>query len=337
MPSSTDTARPASSLRESSPRPGAHRAAPATPAHFRAVTGATPRRTAVPARRVAGLAMAAVATGGLTAALGQRGLTLVTHTASRWEPAAWTAPGMVRIEDVVGLAAVLVGAVLAAWFFLGLSVAAACAAARAAGRGWVAGERLVARAAPEIVRRALAVSAGTGVALAGAALPAVGVAPPEDLGWSVTSDVGASTPAPLATAPVPATAPAAAPASVPTDSPRLTVASGPAAVLPPAAAVSAPVTTPTQPAAAAADPPSAAVAATDPTATRSTVVVAAGDTLWDIATDHLPAPASDADVAASWPAWYAANAEVIGPDPDLIRPGQRLEAPTGAVADGVVR
>jgi nucleoid-associated protein YgaU len=33
-------------------------------------------------------------------------------------------------------------------------------------------------------------------------------------------------------------------------------------------------------------------------------------------------------VALAWPRWYAVNADVIGQDPDLIHPGQRLRIPT---------
>ncbi|MFN8156081.1 MAG: LysM domain-containing protein [Candidatus Nanopelagicales bacterium] len=62
------------------------------------------------------------------------------------------------------------------------------------------------------------------------------------------------------------------------------------------------------------------------------VVVRPGDTLWDIARRHLPARATDAQVARAWPRWYAANRAVIGPDPDVIRPGQRLRAPSGTAA-----
>lgn len=59
------------------------------------------------------------------------------------------------------------------------------------------------------------------------------------------------------------------------------------------------------------------------------VVVHRGDTLWGIAARHLGAQATDQDVADAWPRWYAANRDVIGPDPDLIVPGQRLVVPTG--------
>ena len=57
------------------------------------------------------------------------------------------------------------------------------------------------------------------------------------------------------------------------------------------------------------------------------VVVHRGDTLWDIVRQHLGSGATDAEVAAAWPAWHEANREVIGPDPNLILPGQVLHAP----------
>ena len=57
------------------------------------------------------------------------------------------------------------------------------------------------------------------------------------------------------------------------------------------------------------------------------VRVAPGDTLWDIAARRLGA-------GASWPAVYALNRDVIGPDPGVITPGQRLALPSEA-AGGV--
>lgn len=55
-------------------------------------------------------------------------------------------------------------------------------------------------------------------------------------------------------------------------------------------------------------------------------VVTSGDSLWSIVHERSPA-ADDADVAAQVRAWYRANRAAIGPDPDLIHPGQRLDPP----------
>ncbi len=57
------------------------------------------------------------------------------------------------------------------------------------------------------------------------------------------------------------------------------------------------------------------------------IVVRRGDTLWDIAARVLGPNASVAEIAASWPRWHAANRSTIGPDPDLILPGQLLRPP----------
>lgn len=57
------------------------------------------------------------------------------------------------------------------------------------------------------------------------------------------------------------------------------------------------------------------------------VVVHRGDSLWSIAADHLGPGASDDQIADAWPAWYAANREVIGADPHFLLPGQVLRAP----------
>ena len=57
------------------------------------------------------------------------------------------------------------------------------------------------------------------------------------------------------------------------------------------------------------------------------VVVLRGDSLWGIAAARLGAGASTAEIARSWPRWYAANRQVIGEDPDDLRPGTRLQPP----------
>ncbi|MFK5689656.1 LysM peptidoglycan-binding domain-containing protein [Ornithinimicrobium sp. LYQ92] len=84
-----------------------------------------------------------------------------------------------------------------------------------------------------------------------------------------------------------------------------------------------PVVTPPDPGTVAlvAAAPRAAPESSDP------VVVHRGDTLWSIAARHLGADATTTDVATEWPRWYAANRDLIGDDPDLIRPGQELVVP----------
>jgi nucleoid-associated protein YgaU len=62
---------------------------------------------------------------------------------------------------------------------------------------------------------------------------------------------------------------------------------------------------------------------------RAEVVVHRGDSLWTIAARHLGPGATDAQVAAEWPRWWAANQHEIGPDPNLLLPGQRLQPPSG--------
>jgi hypothetical protein len=59
------------------------------------------------------------------------------------------------------------------------------------------------------------------------------------------------------------------------------------------------------------------------------IAVRSGDTLWDLASAHLGPGADDAAIDAAWRADYAANRDVVGPDPDLILPGQVLTLPCG--------
>ncbi|GAW50416.1 MULTISPECIES: LysM peptidoglycan-binding domain-containing protein [unclassified Nocardioides] len=59
------------------------------------------------------------------------------------------------------------------------------------------------------------------------------------------------------------------------------------------------------------------------------VEVAPGDTLWAIAQRELGPTADDAAITARWHEIYELNRAVIGADPDLIRPAQRLRLPTG--------
>jgi nucleoid-associated protein YgaU len=55
-------------------------------------------------------------------------------------------------------------------------------------------------------------------------------------------------------------------------------------------------------------------------------VVRRGDTLWDIASARL-GTSDPARIAAYWPSVYRLNRATIGPDPDLLMPGEKLVLP----------
>lgn len=57
------------------------------------------------------------------------------------------------------------------------------------------------------------------------------------------------------------------------------------------------------------------------------VVVRVGDSLWSIAASRLGPFATDVEVAQEWPRWYRANVGIIGPDANLLQPGQILRVP----------
>lgn len=73
-------------------------------------------------------------------------------------------------------------------------------------------------------------------------------------------------------------------------------------------------------------------AARGPTGTAAArrVVVRPGDTLWQLAAGLLPPDADNGAVASLCQVLYSANRTVIGDDPDVIRPGQRLRVPRQA-------
>jgi len=60
-------------------------------------------------------------------------------------------------------------------------------------------------------------------------------------------------------------------------------------------------------------------------------LVVRGDCLWHIAADSLLGTLrrlpTNTEIAVAVDAWWRANADVIGPDPDLLLPGQLLRAP----------
>jgi len=209
---------------------------------------------------------------------------------------------------------------VALWLAIGLGAAVAAALP---GRGGAAARRIAARLLPAVLLRAVAGVAGLGVLAAPIAPVVAGADVP---------------PGAVSTASAPGPAPA-----WPTNPPHLHIGwptSRPPALPQPAK----PRPTTARPTPTAAAPsqsnPSGGQAGQDGPAGQAglaargtdgppehAVRVEPGDSLWLIAARRLGPHPSEAQVAAAWPRWYAANQQVIGDDPSLIQPGELLHAP----------
>lgn len=219
------------------------------------------------------------------------------------------APGPAAPEAVLTLVVALGGLAAATWLWLGLLLALL---GHLPGRigDWC--RDLAERTTPAVVRRCAAVVVGAG--LAGALAP----------GTATADGRTAGTPAAVAASPAFApTLPSAGPEPLAeTPSPAFAVSSS----TPPA-----PGWTPNRPPVRA--QPSTALVSTAPAPDEQAgTVVRRGDTLWGIVRAHLGPDATDAEVAAEWPRWHAANRAVIGADPDRLLPGQVLHAPAAVEA-----
>lgn len=233
-------------------------------------------------------------------------------------PSAWGPTALTRALVLLACGA---GALGAAWHALSgalavIALAGPAPSARGAGIRRAALRALHRWGAP-IMRRT---TAGALVAAVAAGAPAMAAQAPgasDDLGWAPTAS--ASAPAEPAPAPGPDASPGAEPAAPPPD-PAAGAPSGETS------AAEAP----------AGDPP----AAEAPSAPATTHQVSAGESLWSITQELLGAgaagaptdpssggPSAQARVARAWPILYAANAESIGADPDLILPGTVLSVP----------
>ncbi len=200
-----------------------------------------------------------------------------------------SAPSSLTLGAVLSPAAATIGALIAGYLTL-ITIAMLAAPRRS---------RLRARAAsltPAGWRRLVAIAA-TGTLSASLAMPAMASVEVSDAGW-VTEPTAVT--APAHEPPRTAVAPAATPAPGDTSAPSST---------------------------------SVSVAATTNVLAGDNapkeVVVQAGDTLWDIAAQERGLAANDhAAIAAAWPELYEANRDVVGSDPSLIVPDQRLTVPT---------
>jgi hypothetical protein len=234
-----------------------------------------------------------------------------------------------RAADTRGAEALLLGAVAAvawavwAWGLLGLVLTALSAVPGVVG---TLSRGLTRRLLPAGARRASALALGIGLVAGGPLLTACGPGP--------------AAAAPTATAT--ATARSATPTVIPdwpghiADQPSAPAGSAPAGT--PSAPAPTPAEAPTVPTAATASAPVAAVDPSGPEAVPDwpmpapgTHVVLRGECLWDIATADLQQRTgrlpTGGEAAAAVHAWWQANAAVIGPDPDVLLPGQVLHPP----------
>ena len=225
------------------------------------------------------------------------------------------APGPASLDEALLVVVLAACVLLGGWLVVSTTVACA---AHLPGRLGDRARRWSRTVAPAATRRVAAILVGAAVGATLAPGPATasvggvgGPGAPAGRSPGFVLTVPAAAPSPSPSAPTPAAPEASAPASSA-----------------PAPSVTGPGWTPSRPVH---PPASVARLVTGPSAPASTeVVVQRGDSLWTIARRHLGPGATDTEVAAAWPHWYAANRDVIGPDPDLLRPGQRLRAPVGA-------
>lgn len=223
----------------------------------------------------------------------------------------------VTAEDLLGAAAAAAGTGLLLWWFISLACAAAALLLEQRGKARAA--HVTRRMSPAFMQR-LVVAALSFQLLSGTAAHAAGSAPGPH--WSPTAGQETSAPAEPgvpaamqdATIPVPGKPDAGRPA--------------PPSTIQPGWQPSAP---PVEPGLLAGPPVRSEAALHQETARHgSPVPVLAGDSLWGIVADHMGPGASDVDIALEWPRWYEANKALLGPNPDVLLPGQVLLPPPPA-------
>jgi hypothetical protein len=247
-----------------------------------------------------------------------------------------------RAADTVGpetlLLCVVAGLAWLTWLWglLGLALTAASGLPGLAGGLALALSR---RLLPAGARRAAALALGVGLAAgapllaactpaAAAPAAATATASPAAAGEAVPDwpSSGAPTAGPVPDWPrtpaTPTASPTASPWPAPTPAPAPTAAPSPD----PAPA---PAPVPTSPAPA---PRQADVDPDWPLPDPGDHVVLRGECLWDIAAadlrDRTGREPTSGETAAAVRAWWQLNTDVIGPDPDLLLPGQVLRPPT---------
>jgi hypothetical protein len=242
-----------------------------------------------------------------------------TLGARTWQVGTGLGSALFPVEDIVELAAVAVGTVVAGRVGLHALVALACVLADRRGRRWAAGERAVARHAPAFVRRLARAAAGAGLGLALATPTAMAL--PNTLGVPVAANAGPPVVLDLRWQPTDRETtdqhPAPERASLVNRSQRTGMQREPLVVVEPGDTLWAIAADQL-----AADQPAAERRGTEPrtSAQRTTGSGARGSH------GGTEAP-SDAEIAAAVTQWHNTNRQVLGQNPDLIRPGTVLRLP----------
>jgi nucleoid-associated protein YgaU len=200
--------------------------------------------------------------------------------------------GSAGIDDLVGLVAEVIAGAVLGWVGL---LSALTAAARIPGLTGRAAARIALRFAPSVVTGLVRV----GVGLTVASTPAMATPPASAAGGVVASHDAEG--GGMATAALPGVG---RPGETPVRAELMGSTNANEQPVPP-------------------DGHSTGRRATMPDA----VVVVAGDCLWTIAARAIGPDATDAEIAATWPRWYAHNRGVVGADPDLLIPGTVLRPP----------
>lgn len=216
------------------------------------------------------------------------------------------------VEALVSNAVLIAGAVTAAWYFLTALAVLVSTLGRGFGASVTGLERMILRFGAPLLRRAVALTAATTLALA---TPSWADEPDRTPAEATESTASASS-----------STPAGRNAAFLVDlgwvpTPNLGAESNPAADSPAAPG--------NRQAALALAQPARAQTEQERPAPKS-YTVRPGDSLWTIAANHLGAgssPPSAQAIAAEWPRWYLANSGIIGPDPNLIHPGMTLIPP----------
>ncbi|MET3949658.1 LysM peptidoglycan-binding domain-containing protein [Arthrobacter sp. UYEF36] len=226
----------------------------------------------------------------------------------RWpSPAGRPSPGF---EDQLGVAANMAGLIVVMWWALSFVIAVAAALLDRCGN----------------IRAASATGKFTPAFMRRLALALVGL-------QLITAPLATASPPPALPG-YPGATSAASAAWTPTAGPAMTGTLPPAGIATPgpvpqpgAQAIADPQWRPLSPVVEPGPLARGRLRAPQPGGPSTEVTVRPGDSLWSLSAARLGPYASDVDIAVDWPLIYQANRDIIGGNPNLLRPGQVLQLP----------